>query len=74
MLSYPAYSSGLAPSDYHLLGPLKKSLQGYHYTNDEAQQNAMRKWLPRRGSDFAQKGILLFFKGGRRLVTKMDTN
>jgi histone-lysine N-methyltransferase SETMAR len=30
LLSHPPYSPDLAPSDYHLFGPLKDHLRGYH--------------------------------------------
>jgi hypothetical protein len=31
LLSYPLYTPDLAPSDYHLFGPLKDHLRGHHY-------------------------------------------
>lgn len=51
-LLHPPYSPHLTLSDYHLLGPFKKSLQGHYYTSEEALQNAMHQWLQRMESNF----------------------
>jgi transposase len=45
MLSHPPYSTDLAPSDYHLFGPLKYHLRGHHCKTDEAVQEAVRSWM-----------------------------
>ena len=34
VLEHPAYSPDLAPSDYHLFGPLKDVLRGRRFTSD----------------------------------------
>ena len=34
VLEHPAYSPDLAPSDYHLFGPLKQALRGRRFTSD----------------------------------------
>jgi histone-lysine N-methyltransferase SETMAR len=41
LLSHPPYCPDLAPSDYHLLGPLKDHLRGHNYESDEAVQEAV---------------------------------
>jgi hypothetical protein len=43
LLSHPPYSTDLAPSDYHLFGPLKDHLRGHHYETDEAVQKVVRR-------------------------------
>ena len=35
----------LAPSDYHLIGPMKESWRGKHYASDEVVKTAVIKWL-----------------------------
>jgi hypothetical protein len=35
VLPHPAYSPDLAPSDYHLFGPLKENLGGNRFYNNE---------------------------------------
>jgi len=52
VLSHPSESSDLTPSDYHRFEPLRKSLQGHYYTNDEALQNALCQWMQRKESNF----------------------
>ena len=32
---HPPYSPDLAPSDYHLFGPMKVGFRGRHYASDE---------------------------------------
>jgi nucleoside-specific outer membrane channel protein Tsx len=57
LFSDPLYSPDLAPSDYHLFGPLKDHLWGHHYETDEAVQEAVRSWLRGPGTDFYRRGI-----------------
>ena len=45
VLEHPAYSSDLAPSDYHLFGPLKDALRGRRFTSDEGVKEAVDEWL-----------------------------
>ena len=42
-ISHPPYSPDLAPSDFHLFGPLKESLRGQHFFSDEEVKTAIRK-------------------------------
>jgi histone-lysine N-methyltransferase SETMAR len=57
LFSHPPYSPDLAPSDYHLFGPLKDHLRNHHYDNDEAVQEAVRNWLRGAETDFYLRGI-----------------
>jgi histone-lysine N-methyltransferase SETMAR len=43
VLPYPPYSPDLAPSDYHLLGPLKQHLGGKRFLNEEVVQD-VQEW------------------------------
>jgi hypothetical protein len=36
VLEHPSYSPDLAPSDFHLFGPLKHHLSAEHFSDDEA--------------------------------------
>jgi len=45
MLTYPPYSPDLAPSDVHLFEPLKESLGGIKYENDDAVKQHVLKFL-----------------------------
>ena len=44
VLEHPAYSSDLAPSNYHFFAPLKDALRGCKFSFDEALQKAVHKW------------------------------
>ncbi|GBN17379.1 Mariner Mos1 transposase [Araneus ventricosus] len=57
VLEHPPYSSNLVPSDFHLFGPMKKSLGGKKVDSDDKL-----KWDVRRGSfsqltEFYETGI-----------------
>jgi len=52
VLSSLSESPDRTPSDYHLFEPLNKSLQGHHYTNDKALQNALCQWMQVRENNF----------------------
>ena len=45
MLPHPPYSPALAPSDFHLFGPLKDALRGTRFEDDETVIRAVRTWL-----------------------------
>jgi histone-lysine N-methyltransferase SETMAR len=51
VLDHPSYSPDLAPSDFHLFGPLKKHLGGRRFSTDEVQQ-AVISWLQEFDTDF----------------------
>jgi len=36
VLPHPPYSPDLAPSDFHLFGPMKDGLRGQHFPSNEA--------------------------------------
>src|SRR5206468_3482045 len=45
VLPHPAYSPDLAPSDFHIFGPLKGYLRGHKFENDDAVQTEARAWF-----------------------------
>jgi hypothetical protein len=49
MLPHQPYSPDIAPSDFHLFGPLTDGLLGHHYyKGDEALLNALTEWLQQK--------------------------
>ncbi|GBM96487.1 hypothetical protein AVEN_13963-1 [Araneus ventricosus] len=66
VLEHPLYSQDLAPSDFHLFGPLKKHLVGRQFKIDDEVQEAVIKWLRDLYPDF-------FYAGFDKWVTD-DTN
>jgi len=42
---HPPYSPDLAPSDFHVFGPIKKAMGGKSFRSDEEVQQAVHEWL-----------------------------
>jgi histone-lysine N-methyltransferase SETMAR len=59
VLDHPPYSPDLSPCDYHVFGPLKKTLKGRRFNFDEAVRKAMEQWLIQQPLSFAE-GITKF--------------
>ena len=45
VLEHPTYSPDLAPSDFHLFGPLKNALRGRRFVADDEVKEAVHDWL-----------------------------
>jgi len=57
VLAQPLYSPDLAPSDYHLFGPLKEALRGRRFTSDQELKEAVHAWLTAQPKTFFSEGI-----------------
>ena len=57
-LPHPPYSPDLAPSDYHLFGPMKLHFNGVRHENDNELKAAVKSWLRQQPQEFYRKGIL----------------
>ena len=64
------YLPDLAPSDFHLFGPLKESLRGRHFSSDEEVKTAVRKWLKTQTVEFYNEGIYTLVKRWEKAVWK----
>ena len=58
VLPHPAYSPDLAPSDFHLFGPLKDYLRDQRFADDEAVKLAVNAWVRQCSSDFFSNGFI----------------
>jgi len=59
-MEHPAYSLDLAPSDFHLFGPLKNVLQGRRFSCDDDDDDvkaAVHQWLCAQPKTFVADGI-----------------
>ena len=56
-LAHPPYSPDLAPSDYHLFGPLQEALRGRRFTTDQELKEAVHVWLAAQPKTFFSEGI-----------------
>lgn len=57
VLQHPAYSPDLAPSDYHLFGPLKDNLRGRHFGTTNELKEAVHDFLHNQPKSFYSSGI-----------------
>jgi len=57
VLEHPPHSPDLAPSDYHLFGPMKRHLSGKRFTSDDEVVKEVRNWLAALDGDFFNQGI-----------------
>jgi hypothetical protein len=57
VLDHLPYSSDLAPSDFHLFGPLKEHLGGRRFATDGEFQQAVMSWLQALDTNFFYAGI-----------------
>ena len=51
------YSPELAPSNYHIFGPLKEALRGRRLASDEEVKEAVHNWLREQSKSFFSAGI-----------------
>jgi len=65
VLPHLTYSPDLAPSDYHLFGPMKKMLGGQKFASDTEVQSIVRQWLGQQPASFFASGI-------QKLVDRRD--
>jgi histone-lysine N-methyltransferase SETMAR len=57
LLEHPPHSLDLAPSDFHLFGPLKNYLGSKCFADEEALETETRKWLRQPSKDFCAAGF-----------------
>lgn len=57
LLDHPPYSPDLAPSDYHLFGPLKNHLGGRRFACDAEVEREVKLWFRKQGTNFYAEGI-----------------
>ena len=70
VLEHPAYSPHLAPSDYHLFGPLKDALRGHRFTSDEGVKEAVHAWLAAQPKTFFSEGIQKLLERWNKCIAK----
>jgi hypothetical protein len=57
VLPHPAHSLSLAPSDYHLFGPVKDALCGSNFADAKELKQNFRDVLRSQGREFCSTGI-----------------
>jgi len=61
-IPHPPYSSDLAPSDFHVFGPLKDALSGKQFWDDDEVWLVMLEWLRIHPKEFFSRGIYTLVK------------
>jgi len=56
VLKHPPYSPDLAPSDFHLFGPMKDHLRGQKFAYDNEVMEAVQSWLKVTLKSFFSRG------------------
>jgi histone-lysine N-methyltransferase SETMAR len=54
---HPPYSPDLAPSNYHLFSPLKDTIRGKKFQDEEEVISEIKRWLRRRPAEWYREGI-----------------
>ena len=57
VLPHPPYSPDLAPSNFHLFGPMKDGLRGQHFPSNDVIVRAVKQWATSAGADFYECGM-----------------
>ena len=70
VLPHPPYSPDLAPSDFHLFGPLKDAHRGIHFEDEEAVKISVRQWVRKQNPAFYRTGIHALVKRWTKTVEK----
>ena len=69
-LPHPPYSPDLAPSDFHMFGPLKEAMGGNKFHSDEDVRQAVHEWLRGLPKEFFSKGICALCKRWRTCIER----
>ena len=57
VLTHPPHIPDVAPSDFHLFGPLKDALCGTKFEDDENMIRAVRTWLREQETSWCREGM-----------------
>jgi len=69
VLPHPSYSLDLAPTDYHLFGPLKEHLGGKSFRNNEEVVQDVQEWLHWQPRNFFLCGTCKLPDRWRKCIT-----
>ncbi|GFS21875.1 histone-lysine N-methyltransferase SETMAR [Elysia marginata] len=71
ILPHPPHCPDLAPSDYHLFGPLKRELAGKRFDDDEELLDHVRKWLQNLEGSFFREGMYSMVRRWQKCVDRL---
>ena len=64
----PSVITRLAPSYFHVFGPLKDALSGTQFRDNDEGRSAVHEWLRTRPKDFFSRGIYILVKRWRKCI------
>ena len=64
VVPHPPYCPDLAPSDFHLFGPIKDGVRGQHFPSNDAVVRAVKQWATSAGANFYERGCRFLFIAG----------
>ena len=68
LLPHTPYSPELAPSDFHLFGPMNVGLGGHHFPDDAAE----KMWVTSAGADLYECGMKALVHRWRKCIVSGD--
>jgi histone-lysine N-methyltransferase SETMAR len=68
LLEYLPYIPDLAPSDFHLFGPLRNRFGCKRFADEEEVETEVRKWLRQQSKDFHAAGFDALVKRWDRCI------
>jgi histone-lysine N-methyltransferase SETMAR len=68
VLPHPPNSPDLAPSDFHLFGPLKDKQRGTRFGDDESVIRAVRNWLREQETSWYREGMHALVSRWRKAI------
>jgi len=70
VLKHSPYIPDLAPSDFHLFGPMKEHLRAPKFADDNEVMEAVQSWLKATRKSFFLEGIRKLVDRGKNCVAK----
>jgi len=67
-IPHPPYSPDLAPSDFHVFGPLKDALSGTQFRDEDEVRSAVHEWLHTRPKELFSREIYALVKRWRKCI------
>jgi hypothetical protein len=72
-LPHPPYASDLAPSSYHMLGPLREVTGRKEFRPDGEVQQTVQEWLRRQPHDFFLEECIYLVNIGGPVLKETET-
>ena len=66
----PPHSPDLAPSDFHMFGPLKDYLRGQKFEDDDAVKSAVKAWIRQCIPELFENGFISWQNRWQKCVAR----